>query len=49
MGKINWNKSVEKNKEIKILKDGKTVEYRVLQLEKEIEDLKKIIDKLSIK
>lgn len=49
MGKINWNKSVEKNKEIKAKKNDKTLEAKVSLLEKEVKDLKKIINDHLIK
>lgn len=49
MGKINWNKSVEKNKEIEAKKNNKTLEAKVYLLEKEVKDLKKIINNHLIK
>ena len=49
MGKINWNKSVEKNKKIEANKNNKTLEARVSLLEKEVKDLKKIINYRLIK
>jgi len=49
MGKINWNKSVEKNKEIEAKKNNKTLEAKVSLLEKEVKDLKKIINDYLIK
>ena len=49
MGKINWNKSVEKNKGIEANKNNKTLEARVSLLEKEVKDLKKIINNHLIK
>lgn len=49
MGKINWNKSFEKNKEIEAKKNDKTLEAKVSQLEKEVKDLKKITNDHLIK